>query len=151
MSRFEHINLVVKNIDATLAFLQTALPRWHVRGRGNSQWYGRKRSWLHFGDDDHYITLNDGASGSNRDLQGHAPGLAHIGLVVDDLDAVATRLDDAGYQVAIVGAEHPHRKSLYFHEPGGFEFEFVEYLSEHPDEKNQYGGETSAPQWLGSA
>ena len=36
------------------------------------------------------------------------------------------------------------RKTIYFIDPAGFEFEFIQYLSENPEEKNMYGGETSA-------
>lgn len=139
--KLEHANLVVKSLDKTLAFLQVALPTWSVRGRGDSEWFGRKRQWLHFGTNDQYITLNDRAEGCNRDLKGYTPGLAHIGFVVEDLAALAVRLENAGHQIAIVSPLHSHRKSLYFHDPEGFEFEFVQYLSDVPSEKNQYGGE----------
>ncbi|MEQ9146455.1 MAG: VOC family protein [Parvibaculaceae bacterium] len=142
MIRIEHVNLVVKDIEATQRFLLTAFPHWGVRGSGSNTWYGRERSWCHIGDDDYYITLNDGAEGENRDLKGHAPGLAHIGFSVDDSDAIRDRLVEAGYPVGIIGADHPYRKTVYFVDPAGFEFEFMEYLSDVPSEKNLYGGET---------
>ena len=151
MIRLEHVNLVVKDIDTTLRFLQTAFPDWRVRGRGESEWYGHKRNWLHVGTDDYYITLNDGGEGENRDLRGHAPGLAHIGFCVDDMDGISQRLQDAGFEIATIGADHPHRKTVYFHDPAGFEFEFIEYLSDRPEERNLYGGETSSIQRIGSA
>lgn len=149
--RLEHANLVVKRLDTTLAFLQTALPNWTVRGQGGNEWNGVARQWLHFGTDEQYITLNDGAEGSNRALDGHTPGLAHVGFVVEDLQRLSVRLEEAGYQVATISAPHPHRKSLYYHDPEGFEFEFVEYLSNTPSEKNLYGGETGVIQRLHSA
>lgn len=144
MNRIEHVNLVVDDIPSTLAFLRAAFPHWDVRGEGESEWYGRPRSWVHFGDDTHYITLNDRGEGANRDLRGHAVGLAHIGLEVVDVDAVRTRLENAGYTVATIGAPHPHRKSVYFIDPAGFEFEFVQYLSDDPAQRNLYGGETGS-------
>ncbi|PCJ72167.1 MAG: glyoxalase [Rhodobiaceae bacterium] len=143
MIRIEHVNLVVKNIDVTRAFLLSAFPQWRVRGGGRNTWSGRERNWCHVGDDDYYITLNDNAEGENRDLSGHAPGLAHIGFSVDDSDAIKDRLIKAGYEVRTYGADHPYRKTVYFIDPEGFEFEFMEYLSDVPTEKNQYGGETS--------
>ena len=138
MIRFEHANLVVKDIDATLAFIQTAFPTWRIRGQGANTWHGKPRRWLHVGDDNYYVTLNDGAEGENRDLSGHTPGLAHLGFVVDDADGVIKRLEAKGFQIALSGGEHPFRKNVYFIDPAGIEFEFIEYLSDKPSERNQY-------------
>jgi catechol 2,3-dioxygenase-like lactoylglutathione lyase family enzyme len=135
MIRLEHVNLVVKDMDATLGFIQTAFPDWGVRGQGDSDWYGKKRKWLHVGTDDNYITLNEGDGGQNRDLKGHSPGLAHIGFEVDDMEGISSRLQAKGYDVATIGADHPFRKTIYFVDPSGFEFEFIQYLSEKPKEK----------------
>jgi len=143
MIRLEHVNLVVKDMDATLDFIQTAFPDWKVRGQGESEWYGKKRKWLHVGTDDNYITLNEGRDNDNRDLKGHSPGLAHIGFAVDDVKGISSRLQKKGHEIATIGANHPHRKTIYFIDPAGFEFEFIQYLSEKPAEKNMYGGETS--------
>jgi len=143
MIRLEHVNLCVAEIEPTLKFLLTAFPDWEVRGRGQNTWFGRDRNWVHVGTDETYITLNDGAQGDNRDLAGHKPGLAHLGFCVDDLEALSERLQAAGYPVEIIGGDHPFRRNLYFLDPAGFEFDFVEYLSEKPEEKNMYGGETS--------
>ena len=138
MVRFEHANLVVDNIAATLEFIQTALPDWRVRGQGRMEWHGKPRHWLHVGDDDYYITLNDDGEGVNRDLTGHNPGLAHLGFVVDDLDGVVDRLEAKGYRIDIEGAGHPLRKNVYFLDPAGFQFEFVQYLSDDPKQRNRY-------------
>jgi len=143
MVRIEHANLVSNDLEATLNFLSTAFPEWKVRGRGESEWYGTKRRWLHFGSDDYYITLNEGNQDDNRDLSGQSPGLAHIGFCVDDVDDVVTRLQNKGYEIEIIGADHPYRKNVYFLEPSGFEFEFIQYLSDSPQQRNMYGGETS--------
>ncbi|MDH5327941.1 MAG: VOC family protein [Gammaproteobacteria bacterium] len=142
MTRLEHVNLVSRDMNATLAFLQVAFPDWKIRGRGQNEWYGVKREWLHFGTDDFYITLNEGSQEDNRDLKGHSPGLAHIGIVVDDLNAVVERLESQGHEISMQGAEHPYRKNVYFEEASGFEFEFVQYLSESSEKRNMYGGET---------
>jgi len=143
MVKLEHINLVVNDIEKTLDFIQTAFPSWVVRGRGESEWYGKKRQWLHVGNSDNYITLNDHALGNNRALKSQTPGLAHIGFTVDDIEGISSRLQSKGYQIATIGADHPYRKTLYFIDPAGFEFEFIQYLSEIPEQKNMYGGETS--------
>ncbi len=150
MIRLEHVNLVVNNIEATLDFLQTAFPKWRVRGQGDSEWYGIKRHWLHVGTDDYYVTLNEGNDEANRDLKSQSPGLAHIGFCVADIDSICERLQNKGYDIATIGADHPYRKTVYFIEPAGFEFEFIQYLSDEPQHRNQYGGETSEIKRLSS-
>ncbi|MFQ5562938.1 MAG: VOC family protein [Parvularculaceae bacterium] len=138
MPRIEHANLVVTAIGPTLDFLKAAFPDWRVRGGGDGDWYGKPRRWVHFGDDDFYVTLNDNGEGAQRDLAGHAPGLAHIGFEVPSVDAVVARLKEAGHEPSQWGPDHPYRRNVYFIDGEGLEFEFVEYLSDVPEEKNQY-------------
>ena len=137
MNRLEHANLVVKDIAATLDFIQTAFPEWRVRGKGTNNWYGIERNWIHVGTDDYYLTLNGGAKGEIRDLSGHTPGLAHLGFSVDDADAIVARLEAKGFPVRVKDTEHPFRKTYYFVDPAGFEFEFMQYLSDKDEERNQ--------------
>lgn len=148
MNRLEHVNLIVKSIEPTLAFVRTALPTWHVRGAGSMQWKGGRRNWVHVGTDDFYLTLNDGGEGSIRENFSNAPGLAHIGIVVNDVDATVARLHRSGYREHALGADHPFRKTIYFIDPAGIQFEFMQYFSELPAERNLYGGETSNIQLL---
>jgi len=138
MLKLEHVNLVVTDIDPTLSFLQAAFPDWRVRGEGRDEWKGHPRRWLHFGDDDFYLTLNDFGRGRQRDLASSEPGLAHIGFEVPDLDSVRARLKEAGHEPHHLGAEHPYRKNLYYIDGDGLEFEFVEYFSTVPAKKNSY-------------
>ena len=80
MIRLEHANLVVKDIPATLDFIQTAFPDWKIRGQGEMTWHGKPRHWLHVGDDDCYLTLNDDGEGEPREpCQGCAEGGASVG------------------------------------------------------------------------
>jgi hypothetical protein len=58
--------------------------------------------------------------------------------VVDDMAGVIGRLQTAGYEVAKDGAEDPYRKNVYFVDPGGYEVEFVEYLTDVPSLRNRY-------------
>ena len=136
--RLEHANIVASKIEPTLDFLLAAFPEWRVRGSGEGDWYGKPRRWLHVGDDDTFITLNDDGEGSQRDPKGHASGVAHVGFVVADLDAVVARLAVKGHAPDHFGPQHPHRRNVYFYDPDGLEFEFVEYFSDKPDEKNLY-------------
>ena len=144
MIRLEHANLVVNHIQPTLDFLLTAFPDWQIRGLGEMKWGDKPRNWLHVGNDDYYLTLNDGGEGGNRDLSGHNVGLAHLGFVVNDIDEITTRLQKKGYQVDVEGPGHPYRKNVYFVDPAGFQFEFIQYFSDQSNEKNLYGGETSS-------
>lgn len=140
MPRLEHANLVVTDIEPTLNFLRIAFPEWRVRGEGRGDWNGKPRRWLHFGDDDFYVTLNDNGEGAQRDLDGHAPGLAHLGFAVSDVEGVAYRLSKAGYEISHNGEDHPHRRNIYYVDGQGLEFEFVEYFSDEPAKKNLYQG-----------
>jgi len=146
MVRLEHANLVVKDIQPTLEFLLSAFPEWSVRGEGDMTWGRGKlltaRHWVHVGDDDYYLTLNDGAVGEIRDVKSIQPGVAHLGFVVDDLNAVIDRLASNNIHVDITGRDHPFRKTVYYNDPAGFQFEFLQYTSDKSDEKNMYGGET---------
>ena len=136
MLHLEHVNLVVSDISATLVFYQAAFPHWRVRDSGASEWAGKPRQWLHFGDDYQYLTFNDNGVGDNRDLTGHQTGLAHFAFVVSDLDALMSRLETAGFAPAKDGADEPYRRNTYYIDPAGFEVEFVQYLSDIPEQRN---------------
>lgn len=136
MIQLEHLNLVVTNIDKALTFYQAAFPHWRVRDKGQQTWYGVKRNWLHFGDDYQFLTFNDDGCGDNRDLTGHQVGLAHFAFVTNNIDGVILRLKSAGFEIAKSGADEPYRRNVYFVDPDGFEVEFVQYLSDQPDERN---------------
>ncbi len=136
MIRIEHLNLVVANLERALAFYQAAFPHWRIRQQGEGLWSGKMRNWLHFGDDYQYITFNDNGIGSNRELAGHQVGLAHFAFVVTNLEQVISRLQNAGYHIAKVGADEPYRRNVYFLDNDGFEVEFVEYLSDLPEQRN---------------
>lgn len=136
MLYLEHINLVVSDIPAALKFYQAAFPHWRVRTSGNGDWHGKPRSWLHFGDDYHYLAFSDNGEGENRDLEGHQVGLAHFAYVTENLEALITRLGEAGYEPAKEGAEDAWRSNIYFIDPAGFEVEFVQYHSDLPEQRN---------------
>lgn len=136
MARLEHVNIVGKNIEKSVAFYQAAFPHWFIRAHGDGQWYGKDRRWVHFGDDYQYLAISDFGEGENRDLTGHSVGLAHFAFAVNDLDALIRRLDDAGYPVFKEGSDSRFRKNIYFLDPDGFEVEFTQYLSDLPSERN---------------
>lgn len=137
MLQFEHVNLVVDDLAAALRFYQAAFPHWRIRDQGEGEWRGKQRKWVHFGDDYQYLALSDHGEGKNRDLDGHQIGLAHFAFVTNNLDALIKRMKGAGYDIAQGGADEPWRKNIYFNDPAGFEVEFVEYMSDLPEQRNR--------------
>ena len=130
-NHLEHANLRVKNIDEAIKFLKTALPNFKVRGEGAA---GGNR-WVHIGTDYSYLALNE----DPREPVRQGPGLNHIGFVIDDSEAVRARLEKAGYREGFIPPEsHPHHKRIYFHDGNNMEWEFVQYFSDDPAERNDY-------------
>lgn len=147
----EHLNLVVKDLNTSLKFYQAAFPDWKIRGGGESDWYGKPRNWLHFGDDQQYLALADNGDGEIRDVTGHSPGLAHFAFAVTNIKQVHSRLTNAGFPPSNLGSfteesiasgnsenSELHRKNIYFKDPDGFEVEFVEYTTDIMAQRNQY-------------
>ncbi len=131
----EHANLTVRDLDQAVAFLQTALPELKVRGRG----VGLHGPWLHVGTDQSYLALEEASRDDAGPRSAYAdPGLNHLGFVVSDVEAVRERLRGAGYREGFQAPSHPFRSRVYFYDAEGNEFEFVEYLSDRPEERNDY-------------
>jgi len=116
--RLEHANLCVRDIDRMIGFLQTAFPEFRVRGEGTSNDGTR---WVHIGTAETYIALGQ----SRLDPAEHwtpyqgLPGVNHLAYEVDDVEALRLRLLSAG-------------------DPEGNDWEFVQYLSQDPVERNDY-------------
>ena len=131
--QLEHVNIRVKDIEKTLRFLTTALPNFEVRGgkhRDDDSW-----EWVHVGTDSTYLCLNE----DGRDAQAkEGPGLNHVGFVVDDAESVRCRLEEAGFREGFVPGPHPHRTRVYYIDGNETEWEFVEYYSDDPGERNDY-------------
>lgn len=136
MARLEHVNLVGTNIERSLNFYKAAFPHWKVRTQGEGEWYGKPRRWVHFGDDYQYLAISDFGEGKNRELSGFSVGFAHFAFAVNDLAAMVERLESAGYALDHYGPTVEFRKNVYFLDPDGFEIEFVQYLSDLPEERN---------------
>ncbi len=65
-------------------------------------------------------------------------GSNHLAYVVDDVDALVERLAMLGMSPNLVAAEHPARKRVYFYDPEGNDWEFVQYFTTDPSERNDY-------------
>ena len=142
--RLEHANLVVRDLDATLAFLQTALPEFRLRFDGTG---ADGRRWVHLGTDEAYLALSAASAEPDQPWvpYGGRPGLNHLAFVLADAQAVRARLQAAGYTDSTVPNEHPARQRVYFHDAEGNDWEFVQYLSADPAQRHDYSDATPWP------
>ena len=146
--RLEHANLAVRDIDATLRFLTTALPDFRLRFDGLDD---QGRRWVHVGTNEAYLALYPASHDSAERWVPYAgaPGVNHLAFVVDDVEAVRQRLAAAGYRDSTVANHHPARRRVYFLDPDGNDWEFVQYLSDDTSRRHDYGdarpGPVSAP------
>ena len=134
--RLEHANLMVRDVDGMIRFLKTAFPEFEVRGGGRSN--GRR--WVHVGTEETYLALNEASVEPAERWVPYSgrPGVNHLGYEVEDVAALRARLRAAGYRDSTVPNNHPHRKRVYFHDPEGNDWEFVEYSSALAAERNDY-------------
>lgn len=130
----EHANITVSNIDDAVQFIQTAIPEFKERHRGQTNY-----RWCHIGTDDSYIALQEVVAREQTDRSPYLDvGINHIGIVVDDVDRVQKRLLAAGYEQNDIGEDNPFRKRVYFYDASGVEWEFIEYLTHNAENKNRY-------------
>ena len=134
----EHSNICVENPEKTIQFLLTAIPSWSIRGQGDMDWFGQTVQWFHVGDQNSYIAVQSGGTGSSKSWEELWVGVKHIGIVVKCMDTVVQNLESAGFEVDHYGGNHPFRKNVYFLESHGIQFEFIEYISEIYSERNCY-------------
>ena len=135
MSKIEHLNITVPNIDEAIKFIQIVAPDFKVRKDVKSSTSYR---WTHIGNDECYFALQEVHLGSEPESPRKAYknyGVNHIAIVVDDLSKVETDLVKCGYKRSIETPIEKHRKRLYLFDNFGFEWELIEYTSQNPAEK----------------
>jgi catechol 2,3-dioxygenase-like lactoylglutathione lyase family enzyme len=135
--RLDHANLAVRDLDGALRFLTTAFPEFRVRG-GGTDWGGSR--WVHVGTDAVYLALHQARAEAAEPWVPYAgkPGTNHLGFEVDDVEALRARLAAAGYEDSTVPNQHPYRRRVYFRDAEGNDWEFVQYLSDDPRQRNDY-------------
>jgi catechol 2,3-dioxygenase-like lactoylglutathione lyase family enzyme len=135
--RLEHANLTVRDIEGMIRFLQTAFPEFQVRAEGKSQDGSR---WVHVGTNETYIALSPANAKPERGWIPYRglPGVNHLAYEVDDVEALRQRMKAAGYRDSTVPNAHPHRRRVYFYDPEGNDWEFVQYFSQDPAERHDY-------------
>ncbi len=123
VGRIEHVNVTVTDPERA-ARLMEALFGWKVRWQGPALNGGRT---IHVGSEDHYIALytTRGAGPTADDFVKGRP-LNHIGVEVDDLEAVEAGVRAQGLKPFNHADYEPGRR-FYFFDPDGIEYEVVSY------------------------
>ena len=123
LPRIEHVNVTVSDPERAAALMEK-LFGWRVRWKGPARDGGRT---IHVGSDDHYVALYTGRSVAySADDFAKGRPLNHIGVEVEDLDAVEARVIDAGITPFSHGDYEPGRR-FYFLDPDGIEYEVVSH------------------------
>jgi catechol 2,3-dioxygenase-like lactoylglutathione lyase family enzyme len=119
-ARLEHVNVPVSDPRGA-ADLLCRLFGWHVRWEGADTLGGHT---VHVGTDDNYVALHARPAGTPPAPAGGR--LNHIGIVVDDLDAVEASVAAAGYRPHSHHDYAPGRR-FYFNDADDIEYEVVSY------------------------
>jgi predicted enzyme related to lactoylglutathione lyase len=117
MARVEHVNLTVRDPDGAARMLER-LFGWHVRWAGVNAAGGRT---VHVGDEATYLALCSGG-----EIWGKGRPFNHVGIEVEDIDAVEARVRAAGIAPTAQEDYEPGRR-FYFFDGNGVEFEVVSY------------------------
>ena len=128
MAYLEHVNITVADPKKTAAMLSD-LFGWHTRWEGtvlNGAGYT-----VHVGTNDSYVAVYSGTDPAQTVLKADASyqtrgGLNHLGVVVDDLDAVEAKVKALGF-AAHSHADYEPGRRFYFHDTDGIEIEVVSY------------------------
>ena len=123
----EHVNVTVSDPVKTAERL-CRLFDWRIRWQGEAISGGYT---VHVGSDDSYIAVYSRQSAMNAAGNSYTTkgGLNHIGIVVDDLDKIETKVIEAGYHPHAHADYEPGRR-FYFDDEDEIEFEVVSYQAE---------------------
>ncbi|MCZ6642800.1 MAG: VOC family protein [Gammaproteobacteria bacterium] len=135
MIKLEHANISATDVEAMTQFITTAIPDFGIRHEGLDS---HGRPWRHVGNDEFYIAVSTVSERGSRKPYSNVTGLNHLGWEVDDVAALEERMIDAGYRANLKDHGHPARRRTYFYDPDGNDWEFVQYLSDDPAERNDY-------------
>ena len=138
MTRIEHANITVPDIEAAIKFLNIVAPDFNIRKDENPSDSYR---WVHIGNEEFYFALQGphlDAEPKRQLIAYKNYGVNHIALVVSNLQEIEKKLVDGGYEESIKTPVEKYRKRAYYFDEAGFEWELVEYFSEKPSEKYLY-------------
>lgn len=129
MAQLEHINVTVADPKAMAAMLGK-LFGWRIRWEGAGM--AGAGYTVHVGTEQTYLALYTGNTDKPTALEGSSynrlSGLNHIGVVVDDLDAVEATVKEMGY-VPESHADYDPGRRFYFTEENNIEIEVISYDS----------------------
>ncbi len=119
----EHVNMTVSDPQRS-ADLMRDLFGWHIRWEGPSMLGGHT---IHVGTDDQYLALytNEKVKTADPRFRKGEP-MNHVGMTVDNLDAVEAKVVAAGLEPFGHEDYDPGRR-FYFFDWNGIEFEIVSY------------------------
>ena len=135
MIKLEHANISATDVEAMTNFITTAIPDFRIRHEGFDT---GGRPWRHVGNDEFYIAVSTVPEHGKRKPYSNVSGFNHLGWEVDDVNALEHRMIEAGYSLNMKAHDHPARRRTYFYDPDGNDWEFVQYMSEDPAERNDY-------------
>lgn len=121
--RIEHLNITVSD-PARTADMLVALFGWHIRWKGRAASGGHT---VHVGSDTDYLAVYalNPAAGVRAGFAKGAP-LNHVGIEVDDLDAIERKVIAYGL-VPFSHADYEPGRRFYFFDLDGIEYEIVSY------------------------
>ncbi|WP_170605949.1 VOC family protein [Ruegeria arenilitoris] len=124
MATLEHTNFTVRDPQATAAWMKDVFD-WKVRWEGPAIAGGYT---VHVGSQHTYLALyapnNPKITGeSSYDIVG---GLNHVGVLVEDIDAMEAKVRKAGFEPHN-HADYEPGKRFYFDDDDGIEFEVIQY------------------------
>ena len=127
MAYLEHVNITVADPQKKAAMLSD-LFGWKTRWEGEALNGGVT---VHVGNETSYLALYTGPGGASKqvpadDSYHRIAGLNHVGVVVDDLDAMEVKVKALGFDTHSHADYEPGRR-LYFHDADGIEFEVISY------------------------
>lgn len=127
MNRLEHVNVTVSDPKKTAAML-IDLFGWHIRWEGSVM--DGAGYTIHVGTEEDYVAVYSGPGAPlvpKKDASYITRGgLNHIGVVVDDLDAVEAKVKAMGLTPGMHQDYEPGRR-FYFDDPDGIEIEVICY------------------------
>lgn len=123
-STLEHVNLTVADAAVTAGWLCKVFG-WKIRWQGPAANGGLS---IHVGDDDGYMAVftPETVRPPVVNRKDEAGNFNHVGIKVDDLDAVEAELKKLGYATYNHADYEPGRR-FYFDDENGIEFEIVSY------------------------
>ncbi len=120
----EHVNATVSDPTKTAKML-CDLFGWNIRWEGDSIHNGHS---VHVGSDTSYIALYRPPEITAKNYENYYTigGLNHLGIVVDDLEGVESRVKAFGFETYSHADYEPGRR-FYFHDADGIEYEVINY------------------------